>query len=233
MKGDRHWRKLITKAKQFPITDIDKIANDSTDQSTEGDVSLSSTTSCLIPNINPKMDPDSSHVQYQCIPAIQHIKNEIALHQFENFVQSTWQYTQRVGKDAIGLRHDILKLKYVCKFNNNDSAKMYQTERTKLKRVVCNLSSSSNNMFDFNSDEPRPLLTTECIPPVLLNNDPLDTSVNEGYLFHGTKKDNVSKIASEGLKVSAGGLYGGSAVYLAESVEKADQYAGESGQMIF
>ena len=53
------------------------------------------------------------------------------------------------------------------------------------------------------------------------------SSINEIYLFHGTKFDNVTGILKEGLnfKKSSVGLYG-KALYFAESSEKSDQYAG-------
>lgn len=52
--------------------------------------------------------------------------------------------------------------------------------------------------------------------------------VNEGYFFHGTKKDRVDGLLKQGLdpRMSQGGAVLGTAVYLAESSTKADQYTG-------
>lgn len=52
--------------------------------------------------------------------------------------------------------------------------------------------------------------------------------VNEGYFFHGTKKDRVDGLLKQGLdpRMAQGGAVLGTAVYLAESSTKADQYTG-------
>jgi hypothetical protein len=51
--------------------------------------------------------------------------------------------------------------------------------------------------------------------------------INEHYLFHGTKKDTLPKIYSQGLdfRLTANGMLG-KGVYCAESSTKSDQYAG-------
>ena len=56
----------------------------------------------------------------------------------------------------------------------------------------------------------------------------LSLGANEAYLFHGTKIDCVKHILKKGFDLSKSkeGFYG-KAIYLAESSEKADQYAGK------
>ena len=173
--------------------------------------------------------PNMTETQNVRPALIQLIQNTRSLQQFQHFLLETWLFADRAGKDSIGLDHTRLNIKEIFKINNDVSSKCYYLERAKLKKKMTGYQEITTPVIisDFGDDEERPLLTTGRVPSLILDNDPLDASVNEGYLFHGTKREYVSKIAREGLKVSAGGLYGGSAVYLAESVEKADQYAGE------
>lgn len=70
-------------------------------------------------------------------------------------------------------------------------------------------------------------IITESFDTTILKSEPRDPTVNEMYLFHGTRSANVEGIIREGFNLSKArpGLYG-KAVYLAESAEKADQYTG-------
>jgi len=52
--------------------------------------------------------------------------------------------------------------------------------------------------------------------------------INEYFLLHGTKRDAVDVIASQGLDSRlATSQYFGSGIYYAESSTKSDQYAGQ------
>jgi len=55
--------------------------------------------------------------------------------------------------------------------------------------------------------------------------------INECYLFHGTKSDNVDAIEQKGFDFRVGGdnAMFGKGAYFAESSTKADQYAGMIG----
>jgi len=58
----------------------------------------------------------------------------------------------------------------------------------------------------------------------------LDETINEYYMFHGTKKDVLHIIGNQGFdqRLCRNGALFGSGVYFAESSTKADQYAGLS-----
>ena len=58
--------------------------------------------------------------------------------------------------------------------------------------------------------------------------DTLYTEVNEGYFFHGTRKDKLFAKVKEGLdpRLANTGAVFGQAVYMSESSTKADQYTG-------
>ena len=58
--------------------------------------------------------------------------------------------------------------------------------------------------------------------------DSLYTEVNEGYFFHGSRKDKLDAKVKEGLdpRLAYTGAVFGQAVYMSESSTKADQYTG-------
>jgi len=55
------------------------------------------------------------------------------------------------------------------------------------------------------------------------------SEINEHYLFHGTKADNVKIIVYDGIDGRLGGdhLLFGKGAYFAETTTKADQYPGK------
>ena len=60
----------------------------------------------------------------------------------------------------------------------------------------------------------------------------MDERVNEVWLFHGTRKSNIKSIRDEGFDLDLAdddALYG-SWIYLSDSPQKADQYAGTDGR---
>ena len=217
---NHYFQKWLEKAKQFPIADLENST------SNDNNVVESSATATLLSSTTSTMAIKTATKK---LPPAQRIEDNTIISMFSELLLSTWQYQNRVGKDAVGLKHTTIKIKDIFKLNNANCVELFCSEKNKLKEVVtnCPQTAALRTIYDFVSGQPRPLLTEGLKQIAELHNGPLDPSVNEVYLFHGTKKEYVTTIAGEGLKVSAGGLYGGSAVYLAESLEKADQYAGE------
>ena len=156
----------------------------------------------------------------QQAPFIQRIGNIQNLKEFKSFLRATWQYSSRTGRDSRGLQHTGISTTEVYQLHNKTQIDVYMKERKNLRGKMA----AHKELFA--TTEIQPVLTSSHVPPDILDSDPLEDFTNEVYLFHGTKKDCLLSIATEGLRPSTNGLYGGGAVYLAESAEKADQYTG-------
>ena len=120
-----------------------------------------------------------------------------------------------------------LKVKHVFRVNNKSLMQEYNAEKEKTLHLNMPLLPLELRI--------RPILTNKVLRDQRNRHDPeigeenfLSLGANEAYLFHGTKSDHVKHILEQGfdLSKSKNGLYG-KAIYLAESSEKADQYAGK------
>ena len=144
---------------------------------------------------------------------------------FDAFIQSSWKDGNTgLGYDAKGLTHDGIKVKKVIRYKNPSTLENYKDtkkifiERLKGDRNVFVVPPNVREHLD-------PVLHRKFLPP---GEPRLDLRINEVWLFHGTKFENVPSIQEEGLDYEAAGdgLYG-KWIYLTDSPQKADQYAGE------
>ena len=141
----------------------------------------------------------------------------------KSMVSKTWRYQARSGIDSRNLKHRGIKVRHVLKVDNKRLLAKYKKEQDK--------SHHTHDLPQKLQDEP--ILTKEVLnasdddqtetEPLLMN----ILQPGESYLFHGTKLENIPHIVTGGFDLGRAmrGLYG-RALYLAESSEKADQYAG-------
>lgn len=139
-----------------------------------------------------------------------------------NIFHHTWQYNERFGRDAANLTHSSLKIKGICILHNKALLQKYANKKLSMK------SKNSSYLPLHRIKGQKQILTHDSQVDAATKGIPfLDTSLNEEYLFHGTKTANIRGIMKKGfsLRYASNGLYG-RALYLAESSEKSDQYAG-------
>ena len=142
------------------------------------------------------------------------------------------QYKDRRGRDAINLTHSEVEVTDIYALQNGDLNQRYQEERVQLQaeaRVEKNGRFVKIHQHGYKNQDA--VITEE----YRITNHSCDKNINEVFLFHGTKRENIDSIAKKGFLVNGQGqasLYG-SGVYLAECSEKADQYAGNVSLGIF
>ena len=168
------------------------------------------------------------------------VKNPAVHYYLMTLVDDTWKdHRTRIGADAKGLSHTNIKVKGIYHIDNRELFDLYEVshqeaamryiipdaliERPIKTRYRDNQSSDSNALNNERNEEIEsqvPFLTTK-----RREIRPLQTT--EAYLFHGTDIDNINAIIKTGFKMgkAARGLYGHPGIYLAESSQKADQYA--------
>lgn len=140
----------------------------------------------------------------------------------ERLIKDTWLYDHRLGQDSVGLTHSSIKVKKIFRLCNNLLWNNYnQTVNT---FTLLSFSTFPNELIQ------NPIATTyynKCIYVTNSEKFNIPLRQNEVHLFHGTQFSNIFGIAQKGfdLKMAKPGLYG-KALYMAESSEKADQYAG-------
>ena len=130
-----------------------------------------------------------------------------------------------VGMDARGLKHKRLRVTTVTKLNNTKLWRQYMKRRKILQEKA---KTKRGGRFMKVGDLTKSVATTG-FHGLELGEQPCDENVNEVYLFHGTAEENNGSIIREGFRMDKAnnGLYG-KALYFAESVQKADQYAGRT-----
>ncbi|KAI8764374.1 poly [ADP-ribose] polymerase 14 [Biomphalaria glabrata] len=103
----------------------------------------------------------------------------------------------------------------VYRNNNSKLLEAYMNKRNQVQREA------TNDISSFNISEPK---TVARLPPILSSN--VNKSLNEFYLFHGTKVSTMKLIAESGFNISfsSPANHYGSGVYTAELIGKAAQY---------
>lgn len=148
----------------------------------------------------------------------------------DNLVQKTWE-AEKIGhgRDAAGLGtlgYNKLKVTKVQRIENLTLLDIYRHSQQQLFHKA-----GEGPMF-------KPLSKIQGVklgePATFQRMDSamkktLYTEVNEGYLFHGSKRDNVMAKVKEGLdpRLANVGAVFGQAVYMSESSTKADQYTDD------
>ena len=134
-------------------------------------------------------------------------------------LNDTWLYDQRLGKDSVGLMHASIEVKKIFRICNDSLWTKYNETIKNSKHC---LSRFPKELVE------NPIVTT--YSKIYVTNPGkfnIPLKPNEVHLFHGTKFANILGIAERGFDLGKAnkGLYG-TALYMAESSEKADQYAG-------
>ena len=126
-----------------------------------------------------------------------------------------------LGKDAKNLSYNSLLVTNVERVENPSLYLSYADARKKLILQFFDDERGFEKRCD-NSSKPD----TMKICNTTIGTHLLET-VNEAYLFHGTKSSNVKPISENGLdnRLNANALFG-AGIYFAENSTKADQYSG-------
>lgn len=136
----------------------------------------------------------------------------------EVLVMASWKDRNTyLGTDAVNLNHSTIKILEIKYVSNKMLLQKYLAEKNNLrnKRIKITPYEQTYNLGEI-------LTKGSHVPGHKLCDD-----VNEVFLFHGTLKENIDSILQNGfdLSMARGGLYG-SGIYLSDSAQKADQYAG-------
>ncbi|XP_063415772.1 protein mono-ADP-ribosyltransferase PARP14-like [Mytilus trossulus] len=142
----------------------------------------------------------------------------------ERLTKNTWDPSKiGFGRDAAGLTgyQDIQIIK-IERIENINLWMRYGNERTYCFKKVVDQKCKFRNLTQLPGSR-GVLLTTQHLPSVLQPR--LYSEINEVYLFHGTKEENIYSILTDGLdkRLSSNAMFG-SGIYFAESSTKADQY---------
>ena len=182
------------------------------------------------------------------------VSNSLDYFMVKRLIQNTWVYDrsqhERKGVDARNLRHSGMKIRAIFKVKNPQQWNPYKEKRMELEKEFCDelikkkilteeddvmhyKAEKDNELQDRSSSRDVEKNESEGIPLIVPLDDRLETyyntqlEKNETYLFHGTKVENLKSIIENGFdyeRFARTGLYG-RGIYLAESSEKADQYA--------
>ena len=151
-----------------------------------------------------------------------------SIKEVDTLFNDTWQYNERHGRDSANLKHNSLEIKAICIVHKKQLIDIYRYETASFKEKhsfypPIEIVSGTKKVLTLDSNLASCL---EAVDNSLPNNC---VDLNEVYLFHGTKTDNIRGIVESGfsLKYATNGLYG-RALYLAESSEKSDQYSGKT-----
>lgn len=153
--------------------------------------------------------------------------------EMQDIVMKTWlDERSGVGYDAGRLKHKRIQVKRVYRIHNQQLFDEYRKCHIEFNKKVAHLP------HGFWRRRPNDGKSSELVQNSILTAageedewkyylGRLDPHINEQYLFHGTRKYNIPKIAKNGLDIQKAqkGLYG-KALYFAESAQKSDQYAG-------
>ncbi|XP_059158978.1 uncharacterized protein LOC131942989 [Physella acuta] len=131
-----------------------------------------------------------------------------------------------IGADAVGLRYNTLEVVDVQRVEN---AELFQKYRAKRKQVLEKTIATRKICRDIKKIDGSKgrVVTTEVLDKMLKKD--LCYEINEHYLFHGAKSENIDTIVKYGFdpRLSHDGDMFGSGVYTAEKVTKSDQYSDE------
>ncbi|KAK3604570.1 hypothetical protein CHS0354_026261 [Potamilus streckersoni] len=151
----------------------------------------------------------------------------------ENVVKKTWDANKiGQGRDAAGLgaiRYTSLKVTKVQRLENLELYEKYaQCQQTLFHKAgVKGLFEPLEKHLNAKSGE---VLTSNGMVSMLQKE--LYPEINEFFLFHGTKPENVDAIVKQGLdfRIASDNAMFGKGVYFAESSTKADQYTDQRFQ---
>lgn len=147
----------------------------------------------------------------------------------QNIVTQSWVYpVLPIGYDTVGLTHKRIEVRQIYAIQNDTLLNNYVASRHRFQETANQLRGGRFQPITNvkNVLAKKPILTSQ-VETGGLGDNPCNPRINEVYLFHGTKQENVDGIVKNGfdLQRSGGGLYG-KALYFAESAQKSDQYAG-------
>ena len=178
---------------------------------------------------------------YKHVRLIKREMSKVLYKYINTLVYDTWKDNlTKVGADARGLSHQNVIIKDIFYVVNEAIMTEYESchKETLMRYTLPDdleecpiITRTVESQSSSNSTGNRQANQSESQTPLLSLNDcqirPLEDS--EVYLFHGTRLQNVNDILKSGFSIhkSERGLYGHPGVYLAESSQKADQYADD------
>ena len=145
-------------------------------------------------------------------------------HDIIYIIQNTWN-SQLVGQgnDAKNLHHSNIKVKSIVRIENPE---MYLKYAQSLNSVTSEMGRiSARNTHHSMGRKMLPPKTMSCGRNMLTSS--CKSAATEVFLFHGTKRENISAIIGRGLdcRLARPSMFG-KGLYFADSSTKADQYAG-------
>jgi len=143
-------------------------------------------------------------------------------------VNKVW--TRDRGRDASNRQKPVPSGFEVVQVRRNEHCKIWRKYALKKAMIKADLAIEGG---DAPPKEEFQAKTSLCGTPEFMQDEPLDTSCNEWFLWHGTSYEGAKSICKTDFKQSKAGsatgtLYG-RGTYFAESCTKADEYAKEEG----
>ncbi|XP_059159034.1 uncharacterized protein LOC131943044 [Physella acuta] len=135
------------------------------------------------------------------------------------------------GADAAGLNYRNIQVLNVERVENLHLFEQYGMRRKRLFEKAVRTGKICPDIGKLQGSKGR-VRTTELLDDCLKKE--LYYEVNEHYLFHGTKSDNIDTLIHNGLDPrlsSEGGMFG-RGIYAAEIVTKSDQYSDQKNQRV-
>ena len=191
----------------------------------------------------PKSNKKRVAINKQYVKFIDQKDHQAVYYYLTALVEDTWKdHRTRIGADAKGLSHTDIAIKGIYHIENKDlfdayeashkqASARYEIPDSLIERVIQTRYRDTNRHLEA-ANRTKTAKTDEIEESgesllTLKQNEirPLDST--EAYFFHGTDLLNINSIIKTGFKTSkaARGLYGHPGIYLAESSQKADQYA--------
>nr|KAG5698808.1 hypothetical protein BaRGS_019660 [Batillaria attramentaria] len=154
----------------------------------------------------------------------------------ENLVQATFdRRLVTAGWDAVGLRHTAISVKQVERVENPALFETYRSRRNHLLRQCEHNGKRCPPVGSIEQYSSGHVMTTALLTagnPLLRE---LHLDVNEHYLFHGTRLENLQAILHHGadarLADSSGML--GSGIYFGEAFTKSDRYTDDRSKRAY
>ena len=164
--------------------------------------------------------------------------------QIVNIVSSTWKDDKTsYGKDAKGMTHSRIKIRKIYTLVNDRKFDIYDAQYRQIELNQTDI--PDVDTLDIDIPEVHSSNSRDTKDNVSVTIEPEETNhllskahhfdelrKGEAYLFHGTPVRNIQSILANGFDLdrSRRGLYGHPRIYLADSSQKADQYADRNGE---